>query len=139
MHSQSTICALATPPGTGAIHVIRLSGPEAFRIASLHLPNIQFDTIAGHTAHLGVFQREGKTLDEVLVTVFKAPKSYTKEDTCEISCHGSPFIAGKILESLIQSGAQMAEPGEFTLRAFMNGRFDLIQAEAVADLIVEES
>jgi len=139
MQFGSTICALATPPGTGALHVIRLSGPETFRIASLHLPKLKFDSIAGRTVHLSEFRAEGKILDEVLVTVFKSPASYTKEDTCEFSCHGSPFIAGKILESLIHSGAQMAEPGEFTLRAFMNGRFDLTQAEAVADLIAAES
>ena len=142
MRSDSTICALATP-GTGALAVIRISGPAAIRIAD----GIFFPATSGkdlqnqspNTIHFGTIQDQKKVIDEVLVSLFKAPHSYTGEDSIEISCHGSPYIQQKILELLVSAGAQPARPGEFTQRAFLNGKMDLSQAEAVADLIAAES
>ena len=132
--TQDTICALATPPG-GAIAVIRISGPESVSITdSIFSKNIK--DAEGYTLHFGqIMDMDGKELDEVLVSVFRAPHSYTGEDCVEISCHGSSYIVQSLLESLIWSGARQAKPGEYTMRAFMNGKFDLSQAEAVADLI----
>ena len=141
--AHDTICALSTPPGTGAIAVIRLSGPMTFAVIGriFHPVEKQMDLakVAGYTLHLGMIGEGNSLLDEVLVAVFKAPHSYTGEDLAEISCHGSPYIQQKILELLLQQGLRMAGPGEFTLRAFMNGKFDLSQAEAVADLIASHS
>ena len=141
--NQDTICALATAAGSGAIAVIRLSGSEAFTITEqiFHAANksIELSKVEGHTAYFGLIKQNDEIIDEVLVTVFKNPKSYTGEDSVEISCHGSVFIQQKIMELLLKEGARMAEPGEFSQRAFLNGKFDLTQAEAVADLIASES
>ena len=140
---QDTICALATPPGTSAMAVIRISGPGSFPICNKVFKqgkNAFNCNIANtHTLHLGEIYENEIILDEVLVSVFKNPKSYTGEDAIEISCHGSPYIVQQILELLIKNGCRLADPGEFTLRAFMNGKFDLSQAEAVADLIASHS
>lgn len=140
---DDTICALSTPPGVGAIAIVRLSGPKAIQISSLffksrktnHTPEV-FDT---HTAHFGYFATDIEVIDEVVLTIFRNPHSYTGDDIIEISCHGSEYIQQRILEVLIQAGARMAREGEFTLRAFLNGRLDLSQAEAVADLISSRS
>ncbi len=131
---QDTICALATPPG-GAIAVVRVSGPDSVAITdSIFSKSIK--DAEGYTMHFGqVMDMDGKELDEVLVSVFRAPHSYTGEDSTEISCHGSSYIVKSLIESLIWNGARQAEPGEYTMRAFMNGKLDLSQAEAVADLI----
>ncbi|RUA23984.1 MAG: tRNA uridine-5-carboxymethylaminomethyl(34) synthesis GTPase MnmE [Bacteroidetes bacterium] len=141
--NQDTICALATAPGSGAIAIIRLSGSAAFTITeSLFYPakkGLKLSEAEGHTAHFGILKQGDEIIDEVLVTIFKNPKSYTGEDSVEISCHGSVFIQQKIIELLLEKGARMAEPGEFSQRAFLNGKFDLSQAEAVADLIASES
>ncbi len=142
MKSQDdTIAAIITPIGEGGISVLRLSGSRAIEIAGLGFHGKQPLAVAeSHTVHYGTYKNsEGELLDEVLATVFKNPHSYTGEDTVEISCHGSILVTQKILESLIQFGARMAEPGEFTKRAFLNGKMDLTQAEAVADLIKTSS
>lgn len=135
-----TIVALATPPGVGAIGVIRLSGAEAISIVQSVFKGKDLTQQPGHSAHFGtLLTDEGEVLDEVLVTVFRAPHSYTGENTAEVSCHGSPYILQKAIELFISKGARMAQPGEFTLRAFLNGKMDLSQAEAVADLIAANS
>jgi len=138
-----TIAALATPPGTASIAVIRLSGTRAVAIAGDvfrgKVKDVALDEAPSHTVHYGRIVDGDMAVDEVLVTVFRAPRSYTGEDVVEISCHGSPFVAQKILHLLIRRGARQAGPGEFTLRAFLNGRLDLAQAEAVADLIASDS
>jgi tRNA modification GTPase len=134
-----TIVALATPPGVGAIAVIRLSGPEAFSITDALFKGKNLSEQPSHTVHYGALRDEGQLLDEVLVTLFRGPHSYTREDVVEISCHGSEFIARRIIQSLLKGGARLAKPGEYTQRAFLNGRFDLAQAEAVADLIASDS
>jgi tRNA modification GTPase len=138
---SSTIVALATPPGVGAIGVIRLSGPAAISIAErLFSGKKKLGEAKTHTAHFGLIAgADGRPVDEVLATVFRGPKSYTGEDTIEISCHGSPYIQQQIIEAALAAGARLAEPGEYTLRAFLNGKMDLTQAEAVADLIASES
>ncbi len=142
MRSESTICAPATS-GNGAIAVIRISGPDTFRIVDrLFQPATEGKKLQNqlpNTIHFGTIRDKETTVDEVLVSLFKAPHSYTGEDAIEISCHGSPYIQKKILELLIAGGAQPARPGEFTQRAFLNGKMDLSQAEAVADLIAAES
>ena len=131
---QDTICALATPPG-GAIAVVRVSGPDAVAITG-SIFSKPLEKALGYTLHFGQIKDiDGKELDDVLVSVFRAPHSYTGEDSTEISLHGSSYIVKNLLESLIWAGARQAEPGEFTMRAFMNGKLDLSQAEAVADLI----
>ena len=131
---QDTICALATPPG-GAIAIVRVSGPDAITVTE-KIFSKSLEKAKGYTLHFGqVTDGEGKELDEVLVSLFRAPHSYTGEDSTEISCHGSAYIVQRLLESLIKNGARQAEPGEYTMRAFMNGKLDLSQAEAVADLI----
>ncbi len=135
-----TIVALATPPGVGAIGVIRLSGKAALSIVQKVFGGKDLTKQAGHTLHFGTIKNDnGKILDEVLVSVFKAPNSYTGEDIAEVSCHGSPFILKQILELFTEKGARLAQPGEFTMRAFLNGKMDLSQAEAVADLIASTS
>ena len=142
MLAQDTIIALATAPGNGAIAVLRLSGPEAIQKAdSSFRPTSGKSILAapGHTVHLGLLTHHDVVLDEVLVTVFKGPRSYTGEDVVEISCHGSVYIQQQILQHFIGFGVRMANPGEFTLRAFLNGKMDLSQAEAVADLIASEN
>ncbi|MDY0103108.1 MAG: tRNA uridine-5-carboxymethylaminomethyl(34) synthesis GTPase MnmE [Lentimicrobium sp.] len=141
--SQDTICALSTPAGSGAIAIIRLSGSQAIDfVSSIFVPKNKgnlLTEVKTHSAVFGNIQNNEDLIDEVLVTVFRSPHSYTTEDVVEISCHGSVFIQQKILEMLLSGGARLAEPGEYTMRAFMNGRFDLSQAEAVADLIASNS
>ena len=136
--NNDTICALATPPG-GAISIIRVSGPNAIPITDSIFSESLKDA-KGYSLHFGqIMDMDGKELDEVLVSVFRAPHSYTGEDSTEISCHGSSYIVQSLLESLIWSGARQAEPGEYTMRAFLNGKLDLSQAEAVADLIASST
>ncbi|MCB0517823.1 MAG: tRNA uridine-5-carboxymethylaminomethyl(34) synthesis GTPase MnmE [Lewinellaceae bacterium] len=135
-----TIVALATPPGVGAIGIIRLSGSEAIGIVQKVFGGKDLTQQDSHTLHFGtIIGEDGKILDEVLVSLFKAPHSYTGENVAEVSCHGSPFILRQVLELFIEKGARLAQPGEFTLRAFLNGKMDLSQAEAVADLITSTS
>ncbi len=136
---NKTIVALATPQGVGAIGVIRLSGSEAIQITAKVFKGKNLEKQKSHTVHYGHVVDAEKVIDEVMVALFRAPKSFTTEDVVEISCHGSPFIAEQIIQLLIQNGARSAKPGEFTLRAFINGRIDLSQAEAVADLIASDS
>lgn len=144
MVQSDTICALATPQGVGAIGVIRVSGERTFEIVNKIFKGKDLTKVESHTIHFGTIRdytetTEGKIIDEVLLSVFKTPRSFTKEDVIEISCHGSDYIIKYILKLLIQNGCQMAKPGEFTQRAFLNGQFDLVQAEAVADLIAADS
>jgi len=139
MFANNTIVALSTPQGISAIAVIRLSGKDAISITNSVFKGKKLTEQPSHTIHFGKILDGDEPLDEVVVALFKAPQSYTKEDVVEITCHGSPYIVQKILELLIRKGAQPAKAGEFTLRAFLNGRFDLSQAEAVADLIAAES
>lgn len=134
-----TICAGATAVGIGAIAVIRISGPEAISIVSKCFSK-SLSSVDSHTVHFGIFKNaNGVALDEVLVTVFRQGKSFTGEESIEISCHGSPYVQQQILDALVSSGCRMANPGEFTQRAFLNGKMDLSQAEAVADLIAAQS
>ena len=128
-----TICALATAPG-GALGIIRISGPQALEILS-HVFSKDLTDAQPNTIHYGHIKDGAEIIDEVLVSIFRAPHSYTGEDSAEISCHGSRYILNKVLELLIQNGCRMAGPGEFTQRAYLNGKMDLSQAEAVADLI----
>ncbi len=140
---NDTICAIATPHGMGAIATVRVSGPKAFPIvaALFHRDGkaLEVDKILSHRALHGMIVDNGETLDEVLVTFFRAPHSFTGEDSAEISVHGSVFVQQKLLQILIANGCRMAEAGEFTRRAFVNRKFDLAQAEAIADLIGSES
>ncbi|SHG35863.1 tRNA uridine-5-carboxymethylaminomethyl(34) synthesis GTPase MnmE [Flagellimonas flava] len=139
---SDTIVAMATAPGKGAIAVIRISGTDAIDIAHKCFQPKKSKDIRkqkSHTIHLGHIISEGRVLDEVLVSIFKGPNSYTGENVVEISCHGSPYIQQQILQLFMSSGCRMAAPGEFTLRAFLNGKMDLSQAEAVADLIASDS
>ncbi|MBE8714382.1 tRNA uridine-5-carboxymethylaminomethyl(34) synthesis GTPase MnmE [Sphingobacterium hungaricum] len=139
IESQDTIVALATPNGNGAIAVIRLSGLKAISIANAVFPSKDLTKQTSHTVHFGTIRDGNSILDEVLVTLFVGPNSYTKEDVVEISTHNSRYIIERMLQLLIQKGARHANPGEFTLRAFLNGGMDLSQAEAVADLIASNS
>ncbi|CAM4303909.1 tRNA uridine-5-carboxymethylaminomethyl(34) synthesis GTPase MnmE [Gillisia limnaea] len=142
MKLNDTIVALATPSGAGAIAVIRVSGPESIAIVSSQFEAKSKKVLKEqptHTLHLGNIIDEQQIIDEVLVSVFHGPKSYTGENTIEISCHGSPYIQQEIIQLLIRKGGRSAEAGEFTLRAFLNGKMDLSQAEAVADLISSEN
>ncbi|MFM7839529.1 MAG: tRNA uridine-5-carboxymethylaminomethyl(34) synthesis GTPase MnmE, partial [Chitinophagaceae bacterium] len=132
---DDTIVALATPPGIGAIGVIRLSGTKALALIDSLFTAKKLSEQPTHTVHVGLLSYKGSELDEVVVTLYKAPRSYTGEDVVEISAHGSPHVQQRILDALLDSGARLAKPGEFTQRAFLNGKMDLIQAEAVADLI----
>jgi tRNA modification GTPase len=136
---EDTIVALATPPGVGAIGVIRLSGSKSFDIINRLFPSKDLEKQSSHTLHVGYLTKEDEVLDEVVVSLFKSPRSYTGEDVIEISCHGSPFIHQKVIDACIESGARLAKPGEFTQRAFLNGKLDLSQAEAVADLIASNT
>ena len=137
---DDTITAIATPPGSGAIAVIRLSGKESFNIINkVFKPKKGTLKFKPYTVRFGTISEGNQIIDEVLISIFKAPHSYTGEDSVEISCHGSLFIQQKILNLLIKSGARFAGPGEFTQRAYLNGKMDLSQAEAVADLIATES
>lgn len=137
---SDTICAIATPFGAAGIAVVRVSGSDAFRIAdSLFRGRRTLAESASHSAHFGCIVSGGTTLDEVVCTVFRAPHSFTGEDTVEIACHGSLYVQQELLRWLIDAGARLADRGEFTKRAFLNGRMDLAQAEAVADLIAAQS
>ena len=136
---DDTIVALSTPPGIGAIGVIRLSGSLAVEIVNSVFKGKNLLQQTSHTLHFGKIEFQQQTIDEVVIGLFLAPSSYTKENVVEISCHGSPYIQQKVIEVLLKSGARLAKPGEFTMRAFLNGRFDLSQAEAVADLIASDS
>lgn len=136
---DDTICALATPAGVGAIGVLRVSGKDAISLVNKSFKGNNLEQVASHTLHFGKIVDEQTVIDEVLASVFIAPKSYTGEHTIEISCHGSPYIQQRILELLVRNGARLAQPGEFTLRAFLNRKLDLSQAEAVADLIASNS
>ena len=138
-YNNETICALATPNAIGAIAIIRISGSQAKAITELFFSKSLVDKPT-HTTHFGLFKNtQGDTIDEVLVTVFDTGKSFTGEQSTEISCHGSPYIQQQIIQTLTSSNCRLAEPGEFTKRAFMNGKLDLSQAEAVADLIASQS
>jgi tRNA modification GTPase len=136
---NDTIVALATPQGLGAIGVIRLSGNKAIEIVNLMFPSKNLLIQATHTLHVGLLKNNGEVLDEVVVGLYKNPKSYTGEDVVEISCHGSAFIQEKIIQAIVQNGCRIAKAGEFTQRAFLNGKLDLTQAEAVADLIASNT
>ncbi|MDE6002376.1 MAG: tRNA uridine-5-carboxymethylaminomethyl(34) synthesis GTPase MnmE [Prevotella sp.] len=133
MNSKDTICALATAPG-GALGIIRVSGPDAFAAVS-SVCSVRCECVAANTVHYTHITDGTEVIDEAMVTVFRAPHSYTGEDSVEISCHGSRYILNNVLELLIQNGCRMANPGEYTMRAYLNGKLDLSQAEAVADLI----
>lgn len=142
MISQETIVALASPSGAGAIAVIRLSGNQALFIAAQVFQSVSGKNIGTqktHTIHLGHIIDDGKVFDQVLLSIFKNPHSYTGEDVVEISCHGSVYIQQQIIQLLLRKGSRMAQAGEFTLRAFLNGKLDLSQAEAVADLISSDN
>lgn len=134
---MDTICALATAPG-GALGIIRISGPQSLEILS-HVFTKDLSKAEPNTIHYGHIKDGAEIIDEVMVSLFRAPHSYTGEDSAEISCHGSRYIINKVLELLIQNGCRMAEPGEYTQRAFLNGKMDLSQAEAVADLIASSN
>jgi tRNA modification GTPase len=136
---DDTIVALATPPGIGAIGVIRLSGNKSFPIINGLFPSKDILRQESHTIHVGYLKRGPEVLDEVVLSLYKGPRSYTGEDVIEISCHGSPYIHQRIIEACIESGARLAKPGEFTQRAFLNGKLDLAQAEAVADIIASNT
>src|SRR5580698_884222 len=138
-NQTDTIVALATPNGTGDIGIIRLSGPEGITIANSVFKGKDLTKQESHTIHFGNIVDGDLILDEVLVSLFIAPRSYTRENVVEISCHGSAYIIESIIKLLIKKGARAAKPGEFTLRAFLNGQLDLSQAEAVADLIASNS
>lgn len=137
--TTDTIVALSTAPGVGAIAVVRLSGTEAIAIANKVFHGKDLTQQKSHTVHLGTIRHRGKIVDEVLVTLFIAPRSFTKENVVEISCHGSPYIVQQVTKVLLANGARLAKAGEFTQRAFLNGQLDLAQAEAVADLINSDS
>lgn len=143
MIHKDTIIALATPSGVGAISVIRLSGENAIQIVDANFRSVRKNKVLKnaktHTIHLGHIMSNGVILDEVLVSVFKNPRSYTGENVVEISCHGSRFIQQEIIQLFLQKGCRMADNGEFTMRAFLNGKMDLSQAEAVADVIASNS
>ncbi len=139
MHGNDTIVALATPPGIGAIGMIRLSGPDAIDICNSVFSGKDLSSVDSHTIHFGKIMKGEEAIDEVLVSVFKWPNSYTGEHVVEVSCHGSPYIHSQMIRLFIDQKARTAAPGEFTMRAFLNGKMDLSQAEAVADLIAASS
>ena len=134
-----TICAISTPPGVGAIAIIRLSGPDAINIANTVFFGKDLLKVPSHTIHFGTIRENDKIIDEVLVSIFKDKKSFTGENAVEISTHGSPYIQQQVLQLLLIKGAKHAQHGEFTMRAFLNGKMDLSQAEAVADVIAASS
>ncbi len=139
MISNHSIAAVATPPGEGGIAVIRVSGKDAFSITGKIFKGKNIQDAASHTIHYGKIEHNGRVIDDVLISLFKNPNSYTGEDTVEISCHGGVLNNQLVLEAVLSAGAKPAEPGEFTMRAFLNGKLDLSQAEAVADLIHAKS
>jgi tRNA modification GTPase len=132
---NDTIAMISTPLGSGGISIIRISGQEALTIVNKLFRGKDLHKVASHTIHYGHIVDKNEVIDEVLVSVMKAPKTYTREDVVEISCHGGVFVTNKILEMLLVAGARLAEPGEFTKRAFLNGRIDLTQAESIMDII----
>ncbi len=136
---DDTIAAIATPPGIGAIGVLRLSGDQAFDIIQKLFPSKNLKDQNANTMHVGYLKEGENVLDEVVVSLFKKPHSYTGEDVIEISCHGSPYVQQQVLDALIRNGARLAKAGEFTQRAFLNKKLDLIQAEAVGDLIASNT
>lgn len=136
---EDPIVALATPPGSSAIAVVRLSGNGVIELTNKLFKEKDLTQQKSHTIHFGTIQDDQKILDEVLVAIFRAPKSFTKEDIVEISCHGSRFIVQQLIQLFTRYGVRLAKPGEFTMRAFLNGKLDLVQAEAVADLIAADS
>lgn len=136
---DDTIVALATPPGIGAIGVIRLSGAKSVEVVQELFPSKRLAAQNTHTIHFGAILSDGKIIDEVVISLFKGPKSYTGEDVIEIGCHGSPFILQQVMDACVAKGARLAKPGEFTQRAFLNGKLDLAQAESVADLIASNT
>ncbi len=142
MIQNDAIIALATPSGAGAIAVIRISGTEAITLVSKHFQSATRKILSEqktHTIHLGHIRESERYIDQVLVSVFKNPHSYTGENVVEISCHGSSYIQQQIIQLFLRNGCRMASAGEFTMRAFLNGKMDLSQAEAVADLIASDS
>ena len=136
---DDTIVALATPPGIGAIGVIRLSGGKAFEIIDQLFTSKKLSEQASHTLHVGLVKDSETVIDEVVVSIYKNPRSYTGEDLMEISGHGSPYVLQQIINACLKRGARLAKPGEFTQRAFLHGKLDLTQAEAVADLIASNT
>lgn len=139
MNYQDTICAVATPPGVGALAIIRVSGPKSLEIGNAIFKGKDLTKADGNTIHYGRIMDGDKTVDEVLISVFKTPRSFTAEDSIEISTHGSSYIIRYVLKLLVKNGCRLAAPGEYTQRAFLNGQLDLVQAEAVADLIAADS
>ena len=140
MDFEDIIIAQATPPGKGAISIVRMSGAGCIEVLNNFFSK-DLEEVKGNEAVFGNFKeaKTGKVIDECVLTIYRAPRSYTKQDSVEISCHGSPFVVNKIIQSLLGSNVRMANPGEFTQRAYLNGQMDLVQAEAVADLINSES
>jgi tRNA modification GTPase len=136
---EETIVAPATAPGIAAISVVRLSGKEAIAIATRLFSGRDLASQPSHTLHYGTVSAGGRTIDEVVIGLFKGPHSYTGEDVVEISCHGSPYVTEQVVAACVEAGARLADPGEFTRRAFLHGKMDLTQAEAVADLIASGS
>src|SRR3954468_4818305 len=132
---DDTIVALATPQGIGAIGMVRVSGKDAIGIVNNLFPSKDLLDKPSHTLHVGMLQQNGMPIDQVVVSLYKAPSSYTGENVVEISSHGSPYVLEKIIGAITAGGARLAKPGEYTQRAFLNGKLDLTQAEAVADLI----
>jgi tRNA modification GTPase len=137
--NNDTICALATANGIGALGIIRVSGNDALPVVQKSFPGKRLEKQKSHTIHYGYFMDGEEAIDEVMLSIFLAPKSFTTENSVEIAFHGSPHIGKRILETLIKNGARMAKAGEFTLRAFIHGRLDLSQAEAIADVIASEN
>ena len=137
--NNDTICALATANGIGALGIIRVSGNDVLPIVQKSFPAKKLEKQKSHTIHYGYFMDGEEAIDEIMLSIFLAPKSFTTENSVEIAFHGSPHIGKRILETLIKNGARMAKAGEFTLRAFINGRIDLSQAEAIADVIASEN
>lgn len=136
---DDTIAALATPQGTGAIGVIRVSGTQAISVLDALFPSKKLQEQPSHTLHVGLLKQGDTVLDEVVLALFKAPRSYTGENVVEISCHGSHYVQQQVLQCLVEQGVRIAKPGEFTQRAFLNGKLDLVQAESVADLIASNT
>ncbi|MFS8082722.1 MAG: tRNA uridine-5-carboxymethylaminomethyl(34) synthesis GTPase MnmE [Ginsengibacter sp.] len=136
---DDTIAAIATPPGVSAIGVLRLSGDKSFDIVQKLFPSKDLNSQLPNTLHVGYLKEDEKILDEVIISLFKKPASYTGEDVIEISCHGSPYVQQQVLDALIRNGARLAKPGEYTQRAFLNRKLDLTQAEAVGDLIASNT
>lgn len=136
---DDTIVALATPPGIGAIGVIRISGKQAFEIINELFPSKDLSAQPSHTLHVGFIKNGDVVLDEAVVSLYRSPRSYTGEDVIEISCHGSPYVQQQVIDACIARGARLAKAGEFTQRAFLKGKLDLAQAEAVADLIASNT